>query len=334
VSSGPALTVVVVTRDEYRPLRPIVASLQRQSIAHQLELVVVAPRERNVAIPPTDAGAFHSARVVTVGSVVSRGRAAAQGVLSATAPIVALTENHCFPEPTWAERILAGHRGPWAAVGPAVANANPGTVVSQAIHAFGYGAFPRSRPAGDASELPQHNSSYRRDALPTGVELEDLLADEAALHRVLVQRGLGLRFEPGPVKWHINETTWDQLVALAYVSGRRYGGARARGWPTWKRLVYAAAFPILSLPIAKSIWNKARPEEGAGKGLSLALVVWIIGLLHAAGEAMSYLIGGGDKFPSLENQEFLITERLAGKPVGQPEVARLLALLTDPEARA
>jgi hypothetical protein len=327
----PALSVVMVTRDHGRTLRPIIGALRAQTVADRIEVVIVAPRRAAAIASGSDAVGFHSVQVVEVGSVTNRGRAAAAGVLAAKGSVVALTENHCFPTPHWGERLLASHAEGRVAVGPAVGNANPESRLSQTMHAFGYGLFPRSAPAGPVEEMPLHNSSFRREILPRDLEtLGDLLADERRLHRALRQRGHILWFDPRVVKWHINEATWPLLGALSYDSGRRYGGTRSAEWPVWRRALYTVTAPALSVPIARNLWVKLSPDGEIRRDLSLAAVVWVCALIHALGEGASYLRGAREDFPAVEDDEFLIRERLGGRPLTRPEVASLVALLDDP----
>lgn len=328
--SHPLLSVVVVTRDTARTLRPIVAALRAQTIATSIELIVVAPDEGAGALPESDRGAFHSVRVVAAGPITSRGRASANGVLLAGAPVVALTENHCFPARDWAARTLECHRGPWAGVGPAVVNANPDSPISQALHAFGYGAFPRSGAPGVVAELPLHNSSFRKDVLSTSLtDLQWLLGDERNLHRQLRAQGHELYFDPRPLKRHINEATWWLLTGLSYASGRRYGGTRSRDWPLWRRVAYALGTPLLSVPIARNVWSKLSPGGDVRKGPALALVIWYSALLHAVGESVSYVAGACDEYPFVEDEEFLIRERLGRHGIDDPDVSAFVRRLDD-----
>ena len=330
-SGEPALTVIAVTQDEGRTLRPIVAALTRQSIADRIQLVIVAP---TASISPHDLGlepsTLHSIEVVGIGQVRNRGRSAAAGVAKARAPIVALTENHCYPMPDWAEALLQVHsEGPWAAVGPAVINANPESALSVAMHATGYGAFAPDMAAEDRPELPLHNSSYRTESLLAfGDRLPDLLADERGLQRALIDAGERMRFDPRPVKRHINEATWKLLGGIAYCGGRRYGGYRCRDWSLIKRLAYAAAGPLLVLPIWRTARGKAaRVASGALPfAVSRVLVGWAA--IHALGEVVSYLVGGSPlEFRNVESDEFMIRERLGGRRLTDPDIAALVATL-------
>lgn len=328
VTETPDLSVVVVTRDSFRTLRPIVASLACQTIAARIELVVVAPDADAGAGPAADSTAFHSTRVVGVGPVTNRGRAAAAGVIAAGGRIVALTENHCFPARDWAERSLEAHADGPAAVGPAVVNANPGSAFSRVLHAAGYGGFPAGGRPEPREELPLHNTAYRADVLRSYEDaLPHLLADERRLQDALRRDGHVLYFHPAAVKRHISEATLGFLVGLAFDGGRRYGGVRARDWKLLRRLTYGLLAPALALPIAANLRGKLGAEGMGARDRSAAFIAGIWALAHAAGEGLAYLGGERTEFPYTENDEFMIRERLGRHPVDDPEIMEWLALL-------
>jgi hypothetical protein len=325
-TEGPALAVVVVTRDSFRTLRPIVASLAHQTIASAIELVVAAPDAEAGAIPADAGAAFHSCRTVGVGPVSNRGRAAAAGVVAARAPVVALTENHCFPVADWAERSLEAHAEGWVAVGPSVENANPASAFSRVLHAAGYGTFPADSLPEERDELPLHNSSYRADALASyGAGLDELLADERRLQSALRRDGEKLFFFPAARKRHINEATLGLLLGLAFDGGRRYGGGRARDWSRGRRVAYGVLSPALTVPIARNVVGKLR-DAGSGDASSM-LVAWIWALGHALGEGTAYLGNEAEEFPFTEDDEFMIRQRLGRRSVDDPEIAAWLQLL-------
>lgn len=329
--TDPELSVVVVTRDTAHTLGPILSALGEQTAANRLEAVIVAP-DREAGTPGgAVVEAFAAWQVVAVGPVENRGRAAASGVRAARAPVVALTENHCFPDPEWAERTIRLHRERgWDALGPAVENANPETTLSVCLHAAGYGLFPARGEGGPREELPLHNSSFRREALEdVDADLEYLMADERRLHATLVARGRTLYFEPSVVKRHINEATWSLLGGLAFDLGRRYGGLRAREWPLWRRVAYGMACPLLTVPIFRR-QRSLLPADAArsAEGPPLGLVQFGWALCHAVGEGASYLLGRKSDFPFVEEDEFLIRERL-GVPLRDPRIRGFVDRLDD-----
>lgn len=161
----PRLSVVLAAAESYAVIRETIAHLSSQTAAHEIELILVAPSRAGLAVPADEMRPFLSWRVVELSRIESIGSANAAGIRAASAPIVALAEDHCFPEPDWAERLLAAHAGPWAVVGPVVKNANPRSAVSWADYFIGYGPWAWPCASREAEFLPGHNSSYKRNAL-------------------------------------------------------------------------------------------------------------------------------------------------------------------------
>jgi hypothetical protein len=232
-------------------------------------------------------------------------RARAGGGRAASAPIVALAEDHCFPTRGWAEALLRAHREPWAAVGPAFLNANPATRVSWANFAVEYGPWLHPVPRGAAAHLPGHNSSYKRDLLLAyGEDLEAMLEAESILHWDLQRRGLQVAMEPDARVRHRNFSRWTSSIALRFCCGRLFAASRSRGWPSWKRAAYAAGCPLL--PPLRT-WRALRDLRRVGdtrprRGLSLALASLLV--FDAIGEATGYALGQGDASRQLGAIEF------------------------------
>ena len=142
---SPDMSVVLVTPDRYAAIRETIAYLRKQTARERLEVVVVASSASALGLDAEELKGFCRWRVVEVGRITSIGAANAAGVRGATAPVVALAEDHSFPDPTWAEVLIAAHQENWAAVGPEVDNANPDSVISWADFLLGYG--PWMKPA-------------------------------------------------------------------------------------------------------------------------------------------------------------------------------------------
>lgn len=109
---SPSMSVIIATPDRYAIIRKTIQHVSSQTIRHQLEIVIVASSRENLQLDNGELAPFLSHQVVEVGSIPSIGSANAEGVRRAKSPIVALAEDHCFPDPQWAERLLAAHRGP------------------------------------------------------------------------------------------------------------------------------------------------------------------------------------------------------------------------------
>ncbi|MCL6546490.1 MAG: hypothetical protein K6T61_14805, partial [Bryobacteraceae bacterium] len=84
---------------------------------------------------------------------------------AASAPLVVMTEDHSLPEPGWAAALLEAHREHRAAVGPAIVNGNPESLLSWANVVIEYGEWLDPVQSRPVQHLPGHNTCYRRDVL-------------------------------------------------------------------------------------------------------------------------------------------------------------------------
>src|SRR5215469_877834 len=132
VESSPEMSVIVLTPDNYETIRKTISRLRAQTVRDRLEVVIIAPSTNGLWLDDSDLGEFHEVRVIEVGPMSSTAKARAAGVRQASAPLVAFVEDHSFPAKGWAGALIQAHRQPWAAVGPAMANANPHSLISWA----------------------------------------------------------------------------------------------------------------------------------------------------------------------------------------------------------
>ncbi len=221
---SPAISVVVPA-ETADSIRPLLSHLRRQTVAERIELIVVAPSGAPLELEESATAAFAAARTLTIpaAELTDLPLARAAGVRSAAAPIVAFTETHCFAEPGWAEALIAAHEGPWAAVGPAFVNGNPGTAVSWSNLLIDYGPWIEPVKAGPVRDLPGHNSSYDTAELRAyGERLEAMLAAEFVMHDEMRSRGRALYLEPAARTRHHNVTRLGSWLPERFHAGRAF----------------------------------------------------------------------------------------------------------------
>jgi hypothetical protein len=302
-NAGPALSVILAAPHGWASVRRTVEHLEAQSALERVELVLVLPP--GVEEPdPREIAAFRWFRLTRAphGSI---GHANAAGVISATAPVVVLSEDHCFPEPDWAAALLSAHEEGWAAVGPCVRNANPATAVSWADFFIGYGPWMLPAPRAEAEFLPGHNSSYKRDALlHYGERLGDMLEAETLLHWDLRQRGRRLLLEPSAVAAHTNFSLWRSWLPVQFYAGRLFGGSRAHGMPVWKRGVYIFGSPLIQLVRGARIARFALRSRQLAR-FCVTLPTLGLGLvLDGIGQFAGYVGGVGDAREKVARYEY------------------------------
>lgn len=216
----------------------------------------------------------------------------AAGIRRAEGRVVALAEDHAFPAEDWAERLLEAHEGAWAAVGPAIENANPRSTVSRADLVLNFLDWVEPE-TGPASSLAPHNTSYDRDALleHAGDDLARALTSERLLHYQMESDGLYVDADARVA--HVNMSLWGPFLHHKFLGGWIFGGYRAGGWSAGKRAAYALASPLVPLVRWKRILEKLLRTGARARHLAAAPAVTLGLLFHAAGECLGYLTGPG-----------------------------------------
>jgi hypothetical protein len=217
----------------------------------------------------------------------------AAGIFSATAPVVALIEDHCLVAPGWGDQLTAAHAAGHAVAGGPIRNHATERIRDWAAFFCEYSAVMEPMPRGPASGLPGMNVSYGRDALAA---IDDLLREgrwETWLHPRLQQRGFELWCEPEAVVEHDKDFGLGEFLSQRYHYSRSYAGMRNSELGV-RRLIYALGTPVLVpllyVRMARNVFSRARARRQflvATPLVLLYVVVW------AFGEAIGYAFGGG-----------------------------------------
>lgn len=239
-----------------------------------------------------------------MGSIRSIGNANAEGVRRAKAQIVALAEDHCFPDPHWAERLIAAHQGPWAAVGPGVRNANPNTAVSWADLFIGYGPWLAPSPSREAEFLPGHNTSYKRDVLlKYENQLDSMMQAETVLHWNLREKGYRLYMESAASVAHTNFSLWSSWVPAQFYNGRLFAGIRAQQKPPSWRLAFTLGAPLIPAVRLWRIWAGLSSHELRVRFLRCLHTVTIGLVIDGIGQMIGYAVGVGNALEKVATYE-------------------------------
>lgn len=290
----PALSVIMVTPESYATCRKTISYLRAQTARDQMEIILVAPSQDGLDLDAAELECFARYEIVAVGTLPSNGYGIAAGIRAAHAPVVVYGEEHSYPEPQWAERLIARHRENYAAVGFAMENANPKTLASWA-HLYGqFGPVIAPVFAGTAIYLAGHHTSYKRAVLfEYGERLAQMMDNECALHLDLRANGHALYLE-NVVSQHVNISRWRAYCLLDYLGQRGFAAARAASgkWSRARRWSYAAASPLIPFVrlyrIRRDLVRTKRIGQLAPRIYFIILPALLCGMV---GEALGYLLG-------------------------------------------
>ena len=285
------LSFVVVT-DSFDTIAPLVEHLVAQTIAAEIELVAACPSTIAAPERSVEPLAFKS----VLHPLLPLGEARAAAVRASSAPVVAVGETHSFPAPDWAERMLRAHDGPWAAVVPAIENANPeGGVASWSSFLIDYGHFMVGGTGHEVSEPPPYNVVFKREVLLSfGRQLGDLLEPGSALGQELRGQGHHSYYEPRARLDHLNVATRRAWLHERFLGGRLLGARRRGRWPLARTMAYVAGSPLIPLVRLLRTRNALTAATHAGHlPPHTGLAVMLACVLWGFGELVGYVAGGG-----------------------------------------
>ncbi len=291
---GPAMSVIMLTPDTFETCRETLGYLKAQTIADRIEIIAVGPTVERLGVREGELDDFCCFQIVEIGEMVSTGAAFTAGARQARADVVAYGEEHSFPITTWAESLVERHKDGYAAVGFAMGNANPNSIVSWA-HLYGqfcHVVYPIE--SGERDALGGHHTTYKTAALlEYGDDLPEMLNNETALHMDLRAKGEKLYLESAARSYHVNLAKTFPFMHLEYMGQKGFAAARARSgqWGLFKRLTYAAGFPLIPLVRMRRVSHHLKRTERTELSPKIYFAMLLPYLSGAVGEAMGYLFG-------------------------------------------
>ncbi len=282
-TQGPELSIILPT-DTWETIQPVVERLRRQTMARRLEVLLVHPPDADFSPAARVRDAFAAWRTLEVPSLSPLGAARAAGVRAASAPCIFIGETHSFLEPEAVAIMLAAVRsGPWTAVVPGFANANPGRAASWAGFLADYARWNADEPGREIADTPLYNALYRRDvllALPG--DLARLFSHGDELRIALQQKGARALFVPEARIAHLNISRPPHSLLESYLAGTQIGSQRASRWPAWRRLLYAGGAPLIPVVLGRRVLPTAWKFMRKHRINPLALPM-VVALLTAKG---------------------------------------------------
>ena len=217
----------------------------------------------------------------------------AAGMREATAPYVAVIEDHCVVRASWGERIVAAHKAGHSVVGGSIRNGETGRVRDWAAFFCEYTEHMDPAPSGIVPSLPGMNVSYDREAIAAMDEFLQRGLWETWLHPHLQACGFELYSDPQIALDHVKDFDFREFLSQRYHYARSYAGLRNPELG-WKRAVYFCGSPVL-LPIVsyRIARNVVRNGRHVGELVRASPLLAVYASAWTVGEAVGYAFGGG-----------------------------------------
>ena len=288
-----SISVVVPSVTGWSDLEGCLRALYQQTGVEGVEVIV--PERLGGDMPRQIATAFPEALVLTVDSETTIPEMRARAFEAATAPAVAVLEDHVLVPTDWAARLLAELENSDGAVAGSVENGATSTLMDRAAFLCEYSHCMPPIPAGEVDWLTGNNVVYKKELLDAHRDIWMQGKWENVLHDAFKESGKKLICRPEIEVIHkLHYGPFDYL-GQRYLYARSYAGARVQGESAVKRFVYGcAAFvlpPILLLRIFKRVYDKERDRGTLFCSLPL-LILFVI--FWAWGEVVGYWFGAGN----------------------------------------
>jgi hypothetical protein len=306
--NNPDLSVVCTLGPRRGRAERVLEALAAQSAADSIELVLMDAGPPEQPLRPPDA--IHST-VLPHPAGGRLGEARARGLHFARGEIVAFFADHVYPEPGWAQALIAAYRdGPWAAVGYAFRNANPDTYGSRASMLADFAPWLVPTHSRETAYLPPNDLSFRRSVLlGLGDDLVELLTAEPLLLEELQRRGHRLAVAKEAVVAHacLRTVRDNALASFDYCRALAEIQVRREHWGIGRRLAQIV-FSALGAPALRTVGTLRILVRGPSRGTAIRSLPGIAfqHLLTGLGQAWGCIAGGGDaasRFPRWELAE-------------------------------
>ncbi len=271
----------------YASVAAALAAWDAQSLRSRLEVLVLCPSGLGPA--PGDHNPAHI--VVDTGSAGLH-EARALGIAHATAPYIMLAEDHCLPDPSWAESILARIDEGWDGV---VSTLRPGTragAFPQASFLIGYGEWMEPVTAGPTGVMCGWNGVIRRDLLLAidPAELRVLMCLGAFLVRHIRQQGARYFLESRARMRHFDPPGAAYECFLLFLVGLGFGAMRTRRWFPPLRVFYLFLFPAIAAAHFRRAVRQFRRAPSAIPFAAL-LAAFVLAGFWGLGESIGAIAG-------------------------------------------
>jgi hypothetical protein len=289
----PALSVVVPSVNGWRDLEGCLAALEQERASLPLEVLV--PERCGQVVRDAITQCYPWVRLLPVPTGTSIPQMRALAFAGASAPTVAVIEDHVLVPTGWARQMVAARSDGVRVVGGGIVNAATEQTVDWAAFLCEYSHLVAPLTAGPAKWLTGNNTAYDRTLLEECHDVVEAGLWEDVLHQAFRQRGVVLWCRPDIVAHHKKHYTVRQYMSQRFLYARAYAGARVSGTSLGRRLAYGllafALPPVLLTRIISRTLHSGRHRAELGRSLPL-LAVFVIA--WGLGEVVGGWFGGGD----------------------------------------
>jgi len=289
----PDVSVIIASYNSRGTITACLESLRQQTTTRSFEIIVVdSSTDGTGEIIKKE---FPEAKVYSHVQRKFPGDARNVGISAAKARIIAFIDADCVAENNWIEEIVRAHESPYLAIGGAIANADPKSLLAWAAYFVEFSQWMPATWVQWQEDIPAANMSYKREIFDRcGFFIEGTYCSDTDFHWRLKRRSYRLRFVPSILVSHRSIDRLDCFLKHEFFHGRCFAKVRiqGQGFSRCKRFLYVTFAPLITLRLLlKILLNNTRNRIywchflKASPLVALGLVCW------SFGEAVGYAQG-------------------------------------------
>lgn len=223
-------SIIIPSYNSERTIRACLQSVTQQDFGESYEVIVVDSSQD--ATPVILHQEFPPVQCLHLDRKTDPGTARNLGIRQAQGDILCFLDADCVAAPSWLRACIQAHHSEYAAVGGAVLNGNPESLVGWAGYLAEFREFFPFHPKQLVPHIASCNISYKRWVFERyGFFSPDYYPQEDLVFNIHLQRGQeAILFEPAMKVAHLNKTSQKHF----YAHQRRIGRITSqvlRGFP-------------------------------------------------------------------------------------------------------
>jgi glycosyltransferase involved in cell wall biosynthesis len=289
----PQLSVIIASYNPGKLIERCLESLKNQSTDQPFEVIVVDSSTDGTARLIQEK--FPAVKLYQFSDRKFCGDARNIGISASHGEIVAFLDADCRADRNWADQILKDHQSPALAIGGAIANGNPESLIGWASYFCEFSQWMPGFRSRNLADIAGANMSYKRKAFQEyGLFIAGTYSSDTEFHWRLGRNKSCLQFVPSILVFHHNIDQFKSFLRHEFEHGRSFAGVRIKTqhFSELRRFVYAVfSFSIPLWLILKIGLRNLRNRIylfhflKASPLLMLGLIAWSLG------EYASYIRG-------------------------------------------
>ena len=284
------LSVVVVPVMGNEGLVGCLKALEDQKNAPEFEIIV--PYDDKIGQSSDLKIKFPSVRFLNIQGQRTFAELRAFGVGQTIGKIIAITEDHCRPNPDWCSQILASHKYAHSAIGGGVEKETPDTILDWSVYFADYLRYAPPFGEGVSFSLTDLNVSYKWSALE---KIKSVWKDEFhenVVHAALRKQNDILWLSPAIIVRQKRVFRYREAIHDRYAFGRLFAYTRTANAKNSDRTKLAILSilipPLLLFRITMQVYRKNR---WIGQFIRCLPTLVLLSVVWGWGEFLGYLTG-------------------------------------------